>query len=70
MQLLGFNYKRAIGEPLTVLLQKLIESKVPSNPAEEQRANLLALEIIKDPEASKRYEAWTGKKLFIPPTDK
>ena len=50
MQLLGFNYKRAIGEPLTVL---------------SQRTNLLALEIIKDPEASKRYEVWTGKKLSV-----
>ena len=28
MQLLGFNYKRAIGEPLTLLLQKTIESKI------------------------------------------
>ena len=29
MQLLGFNYKRAIGEPLTLLLQKTIESRIP-----------------------------------------
>ena len=63
MQLLGFNYKRAVGEPLTTLLQKTIESKIPTDSAEAQRANLLALEIIKDPEASKRYEAWTGKTL-------
>lgn len=65
MQLLGFNYKRAIGEPLTVLLQKTIESKIPADSSEAQRANLLALEIIKDPEASKRYEVWTGKKLSV-----
>ena len=65
MQLLGFNYKRAIGEPLTVLLQKTIESKIPADPSEAQRTNLLALEIIKDPEASKRYEVWTGKKLSV-----
>ena len=65
MQLLGFNYKRAIGEPLTVLLQKTIESKIPADSSEAQRTNLLALEIIKDPEASKRYEAWTGKKLSV-----
>lgn len=69
MQLLGFNYKRAIGEPLTMLLQKAIESKIPAEPADEQRSNLLALEIIKDPEASKRYEAWTGKKLSTPSTE-
>ena len=29
MQLIGFNYKQAIGEPLTVLLRKIIESKIP-----------------------------------------
>lgn len=63
MQLLGFNYKRAIGEPLTLVLQKWIESKVPVDPNEAQRANLVAMEIIKDPEAWRRYEAWTGKKL-------
>lgn len=67
MQLLGFNFKRAIGEPLTLLLQKTIESKIPADPAEAQRANLLAFEIIKDPEASKRYEAWTGKTLSSNP---
>lgn len=65
MQLLGFNYKRAIGEPLTVLLQKTIESKIPADASEAQRTNLLALEIIKDSEASKRYEVWTGKKLSV-----
>lgn len=70
MQLLGFNYKRAIGEPLTVLLQKTIESKIPADPADAQKVNLVAMEIIKDPEASKRYEAWTGNKLSTPPADK
>ena len=29
MQLIGFNYKQAIGEPLTLLLRKTIESKMP-----------------------------------------
>jgi len=69
MQLLGFNFKRAIGEPLTTLLQKAIESKIPDDPKEAQRANLLALEIIKDPEASRRYEVWTGKKLSVLSSD-
>ena len=63
MQLLGFNYKRALGEPLTVLLQKTIEAKTPADPTIAQRTNLVAMEIIKDPEASKRYEAFTGDKL-------
>lgn len=70
MQLLGFNYKRAIGEPLTTLLQKTIESKIPADPAEAQKVNLVAMEIIKDPEASKRYEAWTGSKLSTPLAEK
>lgn len=69
MQLLGFNYKRAVGEPLTVLLQKTIESKIPADPSIAQRTNLVAMEIIKDPEASKRYEAFTGNKLSTPETE-
>lgn len=63
MQLLGFNYKRAIGEPLTTLLQKTIESKMPTDSTIAQKTNLVAMEIIKDPEASKRYEAFTGNSL-------
>src|SRR5665811_2546991 len=69
MQLLGFNYKRAIGEPLTMLLQKTIESNMPHDPNEAQRTNLLIYEIIKDPEASRRYEALTGNKLSVSPSD-
>jgi hypothetical protein len=66
MQLLGFNYKRAIGEPLTVLTQKLIESKAPADSIITQKTNLAVMEIIKDPEASKRYEALTGVRLSTP----
>ena len=69
MQLLGFNYKRAIGEPLTMLLQKTIEANIPVDPKEAQRTNLLIYEIIKDPEASRRYEAWTGNMLSVAPSD-
>ena len=29
MQLLGFNYKEAIGRPLTNLVASMIESKIP-----------------------------------------
>lgn len=63
MQLLGFNYKRAIGEPLTVLLQKNIEAKIPVDSAANQKLQLAIIELVKDPEASKRYEALTGVKL-------
>lgn len=63
MQLLGFNYKRAVGEPLTVLLQKTIESKLPADPALNQKLQLAIVELARDPAASKRYEALTGVKL-------
>ena len=65
MQLLGFNYKRAVGEPLTVLLQKTIESKLPADPAMNQKLQLAIIELARDPEASKRYEALTGVKLQL-----
>jgi hypothetical protein len=32
LQLLGFNYKRAVGEPLTLLIRQAITSKISSNP--------------------------------------
>ncbi|PID31761.1 hypothetical protein CR970_04060 [Candidatus Saccharibacteria bacterium] len=64
MQLLGFNYKRAIGEPLTILLQKTIESKMPTDSTISQKLQLAIIELARDPEASKRYEALTGIKLF------
>jgi N-acyl-L-homoserine lactone synthetase len=63
MQLLGFNYKRAIGEPLTTLLQKIIESKVPVDGTANQKMQLAIIELVKDPEASRRYEILTGVKL-------
>ena len=31
LQLIGFNYKQAIDEPLTLLTKKAIESKIPMN---------------------------------------
>lgn len=63
LQLLGFNFKRAIGEPLTLLLQKSITSKVPIDPASNAEYTKLALtyntELLKvsqDEEASERFE--------------
>lgn len=63
MQLLGFNYKRAVGEPLTTLLQKTIESKNPADSSTNQKLQLAIIELVKDPEAVKRYETLTGVKL-------
>lgn len=61
LQLIGFNFKRAIGEPLTDLISRLILSKAEADPAtklEIERLSLLRetvyLDIAKDPEASNR----------------
>ena len=43
LQLIGFNFKKAIGEPLTALLAALIQSKMPPSTdagVEAQRASL------------------------------
>lgn len=63
MQLLGFNYKKAIGEPLTLLLQKAITSKVPLDAAESTEVQKLAiryntelLKVSQDKDASDRFE--------------
>jgi hypothetical protein len=59
MQLVGFNFRRAIGEPLTTVVERLILSRVP---APEQSADLQALllrqqtayfEAVRDPEVRK-----------------
>ena len=44
MQLLGFNYKAAIGEPLTLMLKNFILSKVT------EPDSLMALQKIITPE--------------------
>lgn len=53
LQLIGFNYKKAIGEPLTLLLSKLIESKIPI----EHNRNI---EIALDVDAYNRYISLLG----------
>jgi hypothetical protein len=57
MQLVGFNFRRAIGEPLTVLVERLILSRVPT-PDQTTELQSLQLrqqtayfEVLKDPEA-------------------
>lgn len=51
MQLLGFNFKRAIGEPLTELVRQLISSKKPITPEDNNELLLIReqkeLEYIK-----------------------
>lgn len=52
MQLIGFNFKQAIGEPLTTLIGKMIQSKMPIEDAELKKLNVinsnLSIEISKD----------------------
>lgn len=61
LQMLGFNFKQAIGEPLTQLLRALISSKIPmdgSNQHEvirlQQEAYLEELKIYNDEKAFER----------------
>lgn len=65
MQLLGFNYKSAIGKPLTLMLKNFILSKVT------EPDSLIALrkivipelvEILKDESAYEKFKQITGIK--------
>lgn len=63
LQLVGFNFKQAIGEPLTLLLQKFITSKVSLNPQDNVEYNKLMMafqlevaKIAQDREATERWE--------------
>lgn len=62
LQLVGFNFKQAIGEPLTLLLQKFIASKVPADPqsnAEQAKLisafNLEMAKVVQDRDATERW---------------
>ena len=57
MQLIGFNYKQAIGEPLTLMVRKAIESKVPIDSQTNFNYVLAMANLAKDEDAMKRY--WT-----------
>jgi hypothetical protein len=67
LQLLGFNFKRAIGEPLTSLVAQLIAAKAPLGPVDSvalQQKNLelqLALaELAGDQSAFDRFSRLIG----------
>ena len=63
MQLIGFNYKKAIGEPLTLLLQKIIESKIPMDAKTNADYILAMAKIALDNESTKRFYQLTNQKL-------
>jgi len=63
LQLLGFNFKQAIGEPLTLLLQKFITLKAPAGPQSTFEYNKLMMafnlevaKIAQDEDATGRWE--------------
>lgn len=57
LQLVGFNYKKAIGEPLTRLVRSLIESKIKSSPQIDQNQALMGMiELSKDKESFGRFK--------------
>lgn len=67
LQLIGFNFRKAIGEPLTELVSRLILSRVQSDSAlalEIQRLNLVRetayLDIAQNPEAYARLVNVSG----------
>jgi hypothetical protein len=71
LQLVGFNFKKAIGEPLTLLLQKFITSKAPVDPQSELertelalKYNTEALKVAQDKEASDRLEQLRSKGIL------
>ncbi|HEV8063626.1 MAG TPA: hypothetical protein VGP46_02285 [Acidimicrobiales bacterium] len=67
LQVIGFNFKRAIGEPLTQLIASLIASRTPANPAAASeiqglvlRQNLAYLEVAANPESFERLKTIMG----------
>ncbi len=66
MQLVGFNFRRAIGEPLTALVERLILKQMPSTDANEElqvlhaRREVAYLEALSIPEARAILDASSG----------
>lgn len=63
MQLLGFNYKAAIGEPLTLMLKNFILSKVTEPDAFIAFQKIVTpemVEILKDETAYENFKQITG----------
>lgn len=71
LQLVGFNFKKAIGEPLTLLLEKAITSKVPIDPQSNleysKLTTILGTEVLKvaqNKDASDRLEQLRAKGIL------
>ena len=53
LQLLGFNFRKAIGEPLTTLVEKAILSKLPLDPKIQAEIQLETIKALQNPNAAK-----------------
>ena len=53
LQLLGFNFRKAIGEPLTMLLEKLILSRMPMDPNIQAEIQLETIKALQNLSAAK-----------------
>ena len=63
MQLLGFNYKSAIGEPLTIMLRNFILSKVSDADSLSSFKKVVTpemVEILKDETAYENFKQILG----------
>lgn len=63
MQLLGFNYKQAIGDPLTMILRNFILSKVPTSDNTEVIHKMITpemVEILKNKNAYDNFKELIG----------
>lgn len=63
LQLVGFNFKQAIGQPLTQLVERSILSRMPSPPSDDLQALNLRretalFELLSDVDASARLQNW------------
>jgi hypothetical protein len=60
LQLLGFNFRKAIGEPLTELVSKLILSKAQPDPVLGLEIQRAYLDVARDPDAHARLVGMLG----------
>lgn len=60
-QLIGFNFKQAIGEPLTLLTRKTIESRIPMDPKTHANYLLTMANLAMDEKTTKRYFELIGE---------
>lgn len=63
MQLIGFNYKQAIEETLTLLTRKAIEAKIPMDSKTNANYVLAIANLAQDEKATKRYYQLTGQPI-------